>query len=99
MALTRASLLSFLSGRLVEFLTLDGDPVLGTLKLGLEFQEVLVGLQVRISLNRHKQAAYSGTQLVLGTHEAGELILGESGGVDGSLSGFGPGLHHRLESR
>src|SRR5689334_20617896 len=43
-------------GRLVEKIAGRGDAVLGALQLRLEIEEVLVGLQVRITFHNDQQA-------------------------------------------
>src|SRR5690606_9782039 len=45
-----------LLGRFVECAALGADAVFGTLQLRLQFEEVLVGLQFRVTLNTHQQA-------------------------------------------
>src|SRR5206468_8902709 len=46
-----------LANGLVEAASLDGDPVFGAFELGLESQEILVRLQLRIALDGDHQAA------------------------------------------
>src|SRR5690606_17548712 len=44
----------------IEAVALHIDPVLGTLQLGLQFQEVLVGLELRIAFHGHQQSGEGG---------------------------------------
>src|SRR5262249_32382508 len=89
-----------LADRLVEPHPLDRDPVLGALQLGLEGEEVLVRLQLRVALDGHQQSPQRAAELVLGVlellHGLGvvEHLRGE---LDPRRAGPGPRdlLQHR----
>ncbi|KAK0366482.1 hypothetical protein LTR94_003054 [Friedmanniomyces endolithicus] len=79
----------------------DGDAVFRAFQLRLELQEILVGLEVGIGLDRGEQAAKALAQLCLGGLILRDLGgIGQVGGVDldrGRLgAGFGHGGQRRL---
>ena len=70
-----------LAGRVIEVLACHVDAVLRTFQLGLQFQEVLVGLQVGIVLGDGQQFAQSRGQLSLCGLVFGQLLRCQVGGV------------------
>ena len=65
--------------------------------MGLQFQEVLVGLQVGIVLGDGQQFAQRGGQLALGGLVFGQLFRCEVGGVHLDLRGFAACLDDALQ--
>ena len=51
------------SGHFIEFPSFNGNAVFRTLQLGLKFQEILVGLQIRITFNGYQQPGKRRTQV------------------------------------
>src|SRR2546423_13348078 len=58
----------------IEFIPLNGDTVLGSFELRLQRQEVLICLQLRVTLNHDEQSRQRVTQLALGRLELFELL-------------------------
>ncbi len=75
-----------------------GDAVFGAFKLGLQGQEVLVGLQVRVALGHHHQTAEGAAQAILGLLELLEFLgIVEGAGIHLDRRGLGPRFDHGSE--
>ena len=81
-----------LAGRVVEVLACHVDAVLRAFQLGLQLQEVLVGLQVGIVLGDGQQFAQSRCQLALRGLVFGQFLGRQVGGVYFDLRGLAAGF-------
>ncbi|MCY1415015.1 hypothetical protein D9M71_304820 [compost metagenome] len=79
-----------------EILARDGDAVLGTFKLRLQGEEVLIGFKVRVTLGHHHQATQGPGQLRLGLLELAQLLgIVQGAGIDLDRGRLGPGFYDR----